>query len=164
MPFVIFNIDRALSGATTPGQNGPGSNGNEGVLRIPQSFSIAGISPSDCLVSYPRHSLGRVFLLLCRETVGVFYSPSWLGKRETGSLQIAIENNVIKTNYEKRKVDPAQQNNKCRLSDDRDKMINPIINDCIELAQKDYKTRHDWVRKVIHWKLCKKLKFHHASK
>ena len=30
----------------------PGSNGNEEVLRIPQSSSITGTSPSDCLVSY----------------------------------------------------------------------------------------------------------------
>ena len=40
----------------------PGSwerpNGNEGVLRIPQSSSITGTSPLDCLVSYPGHSLG----------------------------------------------------------------------------------------------------------
>ena len=34
------------------GQSGPGSNGNEGVLRILQSPSITGTSPSDCLVSY----------------------------------------------------------------------------------------------------------------
>ena len=47
-----------LSGATTPGQSGPGSDGNEGVLHIPQSSSIAGTSPSDCLVSYSGHSLG----------------------------------------------------------------------------------------------------------
>ena len=40
-----------LSGAPTPGQSGPGSNGNEGELRIPQSPSITGILPSDCLVS-----------------------------------------------------------------------------------------------------------------
>ena len=37
-----------------------GSNGNEGVLRIPQSSSIAGTSPSDYLVSYLGHSLGGV--------------------------------------------------------------------------------------------------------
>ena len=48
----------ALSGATTPGQSGPESDGNEGVLHIPQSSSTAGTSPSDCLVSYPGHSLG----------------------------------------------------------------------------------------------------------
>ena len=46
-----------LSGTTIPGQSGPRSNGNEGVLRIPQSSSITGISQSDCLVSYPEHSL-----------------------------------------------------------------------------------------------------------
>ena len=34
------------------GQSGPGSNGDEGVLYIPQSSSITRTSPSDCLVSY----------------------------------------------------------------------------------------------------------------
>ena len=48
---------RTLSGATTPGQSGPGSDGNKGVLSIPQSSSITGTSPSDCLVSYLGHSL-----------------------------------------------------------------------------------------------------------
>ena len=51
-------MDRALSGATTLGQSGPGSDGNEGVFRIPQNSSTAGTLPSDCLVSYPGHSLG----------------------------------------------------------------------------------------------------------
>ena len=45
------------TGATTPGQSEPGRNGNEGVLCIRQSPSITGTSPSDCLVSYPGHSL-----------------------------------------------------------------------------------------------------------
>ena len=60
-----------LSGATTLGQSGPGSDGNKGVIRILQSSSIAGTSPSDCW--------GGV-LLLYREAVGVFYSPSQRGK------------------------------------------------------------------------------------
>ena len=47
----IWPIDRALSGATTPGQSGPESDGNEGVLRIRQSSHITGTSPSDILVS-----------------------------------------------------------------------------------------------------------------
>ena len=48
----IWLIDRALSGITTLGQSGTGSDGNEGVLRIPQSSSITGISPADCLLSH----------------------------------------------------------------------------------------------------------------
>ena len=48
-----------LSGATTPGQSEPGSNGIEEVLCIHQSSSITEALPSDCLVSYPGHSLGE---------------------------------------------------------------------------------------------------------
>ena len=54
----IWPKDRTLSGATTPGQSGRGNDGNEGVLRIPQSSNITGISPSDCLVSYIRTLVG----------------------------------------------------------------------------------------------------------
>ena len=32
------------------------------------------------------------------------------------------------------------------------------------MAQKEYKTSHDWVAKVIYWKLSKKLKFGHTNK
>ena len=51
-----------LSGATILGQSGPGSDGNKEILRIPQSSSITEASPSDSLVSYPRHSLGEIQL------------------------------------------------------------------------------------------------------
>ena len=76
----IWGIDRTLSGATTLGQSGPGSDGNEGVLHIPQTFSITVILPLDCSVSYPGHSLVGV-LPLYRKAVGVFYSPCQLGKK-----------------------------------------------------------------------------------
>ena len=47
-------------------------------------------------------------------------------------------------------MDKMQQNGKCRLCGDRDETINHIISECSKLAQKEYKTRHDWVGKVIH--------------
>ena len=56
MPLVLFN-----KYLTTPGQSGSGGNGNEGVFCIPQRPSITGTSPSDCLVSYPRHLLGEFY-------------------------------------------------------------------------------------------------------
>ena len=46
-----------LLGATTTGRSGSGSDGNEEVLWISQSSSISGASPSDCLISFPGHSL-----------------------------------------------------------------------------------------------------------
>ena len=48
----IRSIDRNISGATNPCQNGPGSNDNEGVLLIPQSSRDV-TTPSDRLESYP---------------------------------------------------------------------------------------------------------------
>ena len=50
-----------LLGATTTGTGGPGSTVSEGMLRIPEKFSITGASPSDCLVSYTGHSLGKSY-------------------------------------------------------------------------------------------------------
>ena len=43
-----------------------------------------------------------------------------------------------------------QQNSKCRLCGDRDETTKHIISECSKLAQREYKTRHDWVGKVIH--------------
>ena len=58
MLLVQFNPEIGpLLGAITPGQSGPGIDGNEGVLHIPQSSRTAGTSPSDCLVSTPGHWL-----------------------------------------------------------------------------------------------------------
>ena len=52
----IWSIDGTLTNTTTPGQSGPGINGNEGVLQISQS-SKTKVSPSDGLVSYLEHLL-----------------------------------------------------------------------------------------------------------
>ena len=55
------NIEKALAHATSPGQSRSGGVGNEGVLRISQSSSITGASPSDCLMSYPGHLFGMSY-------------------------------------------------------------------------------------------------------
>ena len=51
-----------------------------------------------------------------------------------------------------------------RVCDDRDETINHMISECIKLAQKKYRTTHDWVGKVIHMELYKRLKFNHTNK
>ena len=73
----IWSIDRTLSGVSTPGQRGSRSDSNEvKLLYISQNSSIIGSLPSYCLMPYPG-LLGGV-LPLCRDVVGVFYSPRWL--------------------------------------------------------------------------------------
>ena len=76
---------------------------------------------------------------------------------------MAAQNNVIRTNHIKAKIDKTQQNSKCRLYSDRDETINHILSECSKLAQKEYEARHHWASKVIHWEMCKKFKFNHAN-
>ena len=85
-------------------------------------------------------------------------------KRETESLLKAAQNNAIRTNYIKARIDKTQQNSKYRLCGDRDETTNHIISECSKLPRKEYKTRHNWVGKVIHWEMCKKFKFYHTNK
>ena len=71
---------------------------------------------------------------------------TWLRKgnltRETKSLRTAAQNNAIRTNYVKEKIDKTQQNSKCRLCGDKGNMITHI-SECSKLAQKEYKTKHN---------------------
>ena len=53
------------------------------------------------------------------------------------------------------KTDNTQRNRNCRLGDDQDEMINHIISKCNKLVQKEYKSGHRWVGKMIHRELCK---------
>ena len=85
-------------------------------------------------------------------------------KREIESLLISAQNNAKKTNYIKAKINNVQQNSNCRLCGDKDKTVHHMIIECSQLAQKEYKTRHDWIGKMIHWELCEKVKFDHITK
>ena len=85
-------------------------------------------------------------------------------KRETQSLQIAAQNNATISNQIKAIIDNTKQNRKCRLCGDRDETIHHIISECSKLALKEYKTRHNWVGKVIHREMFKKFKFDLTNK
>ena len=57
----IWAIDWTLSGTTTPGQSWPGSDGNEEVLRIPQSSMLSAISRTFVGVGYPSAEMQSVY-------------------------------------------------------------------------------------------------------
>ena len=60
------------------------------------------------------------------------------------------------------RIDKTQQNS--RLFGDEEETINHIISECSKLTQKVYKTKHNWMGKVIHWELCKIFKFVYTNK
>ena len=89
----IGPTDRNLSGTTTPSHNGPGSDGNEGILCIPQNLRITEASPSDCLMSYPGHTLGESYPSAEMQSMYLFCSPSrlgWLNKETKPKLSLVL--------------------------------------------------------------------------
>ena len=61
-------IDGTLTGTNTLGLSGPGSNWNEEVLHIPQSF-MTGASPSDAVSVIPRTHVAEVLSVLSPTSV-----------------------------------------------------------------------------------------------
>ena len=56
-------------------------------------------------------------------------------------------------------IDNTQEKGRCSLFGDEDEKIDYIMCEC----SKEYKITHDWVGKVVHRELCKRLKFDNAN-
>ena len=103
----ILPIDRTLSGATTPGKNGPANDGNEGrpgghgnkvYLHFPHHYWSLTIRLFSAI---PRTLIGEV-LLLCRDAVSVFYCPSdWAKKVLFQTIQFSINTVFLFTQMSK---------------------------------------------------------------
>ena len=64
-------------------------------------------------------------------------------KRETESLIVAAQNQSIRTNLVKARIDKSQGDSLCRMCRKVDESIDHIVSGCSKLAQKEYKRRHD---------------------
>ena len=74
------------------GQSRPGSNGIEGVHHIPQSSSITGTSPSDCLASYLGHSLeGESYFFADMQLLYCTASADWAKGLALGESYPSVE-------------------------------------------------------------------------
>ena len=56
----------------------------------------------------------------------------------------------LRTNYIKTKIDNTLENNTCMLSGNRDETIAHLLSECSNVTSKEYKSRYDFVGKVIH--------------
>ena len=73
-------------------------------------------------------------------------------KRETESLVITAQNQSIRTNLIKAKIDKNQKDTLCSLCKKADESIDHVVSSCSKLAKKEYKRRHDNLGKILHWK------------
>ena len=63
--------------------------------------------------------------------------------KETESLIVAAQNQSIRVNLVKAKIDKSQKDRLCRLRMKADESIDHVVSRCSKLAHKEYKTRHD---------------------
>ena len=91
----------------------------------------------------------------------------WLRKAdlkvETEAMLCAAQEQAIRTNYVKHKIDKTTQSPLCRMTDNTE-TTSHIVSECEKLAQKEYKRRHDNVAKIVHWRLCGKYNLKRSEK
>ena len=80
-------------------------------------------------------------------------------KRETESLIVATQNQSIRTNLVKAKIDKSQKDTLCRLCKKADESIDHVVSGCSKFAQKEYQRRHGNLCRIAHWKLARKCNF-----
>ena len=85
-------------------------------------------------------------------------------KREAESLIVAAQNQSIRTNLVKARIDKSQGYSLCRMRRKVDESIDHIVSGCSKLAQKEYKRRHYNLGKIVHWKLARKCNFEAGDK
>ena len=77
-------------------------------------------------------------------------------KKETEGLIIAAQDQALRTNYVKHKIDKDPVSPLCRLCKDKNETVDHILSCCKKLCQSEYKRRHDQVAAAIHWSMCRK--------
>ena len=75
----------------------------------------------------------------------------------TEALICSAREQSIRTNYIKYNIDKTAELPFCRMCGTRNETISHIGSECGQLAQKEYKRRHDSVGKYLHWQFCEKL-------
>mgnify|MGYP001794065188 FL=1 len=85
-------------------------------------------------------------------------------KRETESLIVAAQDQALRTNYRKARIEKSSNDAKCRLCKIRDETISHLVSECPKIAQTEYKHRHDKVAAAVHWSICKKHGLPHTEK
>ena len=73
-------------------------------------------------------------------------------KKETEGLLFAAQDQALRTNSVKNRIDKQDVSPSCRMCGEREETVGHIVAECKMLAQKYYENwRHDKVAQVVHW-------------
>ena len=78
-------------------------------------------------------------------------------KRETEALLVAAQDQALRTNYRKAKIEHSETSPLCRMCKQKVETVSHLVSACEKLAQTEYKARHDRVATALHWSICRKI-------
>ena len=85
-------------------------------------------------------------------------------KRETESHIVAAQNQSIKTNLVKAKIDKSQEVSLCKVRRNADESIDHIVVVVVSLHRRSTREDNDNLGKIVHWKLVRKCNFEAGDK
>ena len=74
-------------------------------------------------------------------------------KKETEGLLTAAQDQALRTNAIKVKIDKQEGDPTCRMCKAKEESVGHLVSECSKLAQTEYKGRHDKVAAAVHWSL-----------
>ena len=90
------------------------------------------------------------------ETIDEKETKNSLRKVETKAVMCATQEEAIRINYVKHKIDKTAQSALCRKCEKKSETISQVASEFEKLAQKEHKRRQDNVARIVHRKLCGK--------
>ena len=82
-------------------------------------------------------------------------------KKETEGFIMAAQDQALRTNAIRAKIDKTTKDSKCRLCKEKEESVDHLASTCSKIAQTDYKERHNKVATMIHWNLAKNTIYLH---
>lgn len=77
-------------------------------------------------------------------------------KRETEALIASAQEQALRTNAVKCRIDHTSSDPICRVCKTSDETVDHLVSSCSKMAQREYKRRHDRVGTLVHWELARK--------
>ena len=77
-------------------------------------------------------------------------------KKESEGLILAAQEQALRTNLIKYRIDKSSETPLCRLCGDATETVRHIVSGCKKLAQREYRKRHDKVALRVQWEMCRK--------
>ena len=82
----------------------------------------------------------------------------------TEALICSAQEQVLRTNYVKFHIDKSVDSPLCRMCGQKGESFYYLISECGDLAQCEYKRRHDDGARYVHWQLCQEAGIESSDK